>query len=273
MANFGTEYLESDTQVVPNSNRRERVGPGGVRLGAEVACTVTTAERQGVVVWDWPRFQALIVIALFFLTPAEASGGAIAMGGSDLFFFGPTHFSNNFAVVEGGAVVVLADSFLLFFAPTVFKSNSARDGGALHGFLCNVGVLDGAVWRNNQARGAGGGVRMVSSEMSLLGESELTSNAAGSDGGAMQLVSVEFLLLEDVRFASNSAGASGGAMSMMSVGAAPNLAEGNERVGPASVDNCRFESNQAQDLGGAVHTMGGYANFFDSDFFNNTAGK
>ena len=272
MSAIGTECLECDTQVVLNSSCRQRVRPGGERFGAKVACTVTTAQRWGFRARDWPIFQAFIVIALFF-TLAEGSGGAVAVQDSDVYFFGPAHFSNNSAAIEGGAVVVLDDTFMLFSAATVFENNSARDGGALHGSLCDVDVFDGAVWRHNQASGFGGGVRMISSEFKVRGGSELTNNAAGIDGGAMHLVSTEILVLEDVRFASNSAGESGGAMSMMSVGAATNEAGGHELIGPASVNRCQFESNQAQDLGGAVHTMGGLIIFFESDFFNNTAGK
>lgn len=195
------------------------------------------------------------------------------MTGSDLGFFGPAHFFNNFAAVEGGAVVMLDESVVRSNEPMVFENNSARDGGALHGLDSSLTVLGGTVWRHNQAGGYGGGLRMLSSTVELIGGSEFEGNAAGLDGGAVQFVSVESLAVRDARFSSNSAGSNGGAMSMMSVGTAANTLAGETISGSATMVFCWFAENEAGGLGGAVHIVGGYAAILDSEFHNSTAGK
>lgn len=189
---------------------------------------------------------------------ASADGGAVGSSESDslqrddttLTINGPTTFSNNTAGAKGGAVALLGRLFLdIGTVDVVFSSNHADvAGGAV--FVSGTGVgptFSNVSFVSNSAQ-AGGAVSMMGSgnlkeitdvvppHPSTFDRCRFISNTATTTGGAVESASGYDAFVGSV-FQGNMAGTSGGALRL---------------AGTASVDNCSFEENVSNDVGGAA---------------------
>lgn len=175
---------------------------------------------------------------------SAGTGGAIFGSRSQVNVSGNIVFEGNVAVSSGGGVFLQEASHLAF---------PGNDGGAL--------------FSGNRVEGAGAGICVTGSTVSLEGPTVFTNNSAGGPGGGVYLAAAYNLRVENARFSLNSAQTNGGAMALVSVGTAE--ADGEY----AQIQNSSFGENEAGNTGGAVYIAGGFVEFNTSNFERNTAGR
>ncbi len=157
---------------------------------------------------------------------------------------------------EAGALKAGGYMGTLEVSDSVFTGNTANEnGGAISTFI--GGSVTGGSFTGNYANQNGGAIRGISSISSVA----FDLNDAGLSGGAVS-VGEQLLSVVDSDFTSNSAfGGCGGAI---------NVSNG----GDLSVLEGNFDSNFADQWGGAIYAQWGGTNDIDlSDFTLNTAGS
>lgn len=208
-----------------------------------------------------------------------SSGGALNIITSNVSGSGKTNFSYNTAKDTGGAIYI-GRSNVELGGETVFFHNSAlEEGGAIHSDARDVHadgvnlVFDGITMFEDNHSGSNGGAIALrgNSNVSLWGGAEqavtFTRNSATYAGGALYLsAGPGDLAWTAVIFDENSATV-GGAIYSTTTG----WYEKPKTKYPVRYDGCLFRDNVATATGGAVESVAGYDEFWNTRFVNNTA--
>ena len=156
-------------------------------------------------------------------------------------------------------------------------SEELTHGGAIR-FAGSRLKITGALFRNNQATGAGGAIYLQAMAMGLmeveLAETHFERNVAQLDGGAIAIDGNCKQSLQNCCYRDNRAGESGGAIAIAGTESGKycemilrGVQFKNNRAGRggavaagiftrAKFDNCQFAHNQADQCGGSVHIFG-----------------
>ena len=208
-------------------------------------------------------------------TWSSSSASLAGFARSSIAWDGHMVFDNNKALrFDGGGVYLQgSDLEILEGGSAVFSQNVAETAGG--GVYCTGAALTvsgQALFTNNTANsGAGVGLFGDSSLDFSGGNVTISGNVASSNGGGIHAEASTQFVVERATFLANFAGKTGGAMSLLSVGMAPTATSPTSQA--AIVSGCRFVQNDASDAGGAVAVAGGLAKISDSEFDGNTAGK
>lgn len=220
--------------------------------------------------------------ANFFNNTASNNGGAISMGGS-VSIGGEVNFTENSAGDEGGAISGVSAGTLRFEEDAVvrFVANECGGNGGGIALLSSVGLADNGQnaqleFVGNIASDSGGAIsaRTVTL-LTLDGRYLFADNGAVNAGGAVHAsIATNLRLTSGAEFRGNSARV-GGAVVVESSGGGSSTSEGDVRLelDSASVSECRFSANVAEEDGGALHVGSGFTEVIDSVFEANIAGE
>eukprot|EP00752_Nemacystus_decipiens_P001402 g1387.t1 len=225
--------------------------------------------------------------ANFLNNSATVDGGVLHVwDGGDLSISGEVDFARNRAAGEGGAMVMsgagrlnIEDGAIVRYTKNECGGNGGGlalwDGGGFRASSEGVAVS----FNENSAGGSGGaifaqGVESFSFGGGADGNVSFTGNKAVSSGGAVcVLVAAAFYVGGGgVEFRGNTA-MFGGAVVVDSSEDVASLNEGGLTSVPASMSECSFFGNRAQEDGGAVHVGSGFIDLFDCVFEGNNAGR
>lgn len=233
-------------------------------------------------------------------------GGALYSLASNVSWSGEMYFTNNTVVSSGGALNIVTSN-VSWSGKTNFSYNTAEDtGGAIYIGASTVELGGETVFSHNSALGEGGAMHFSggnddvdSDSLVFAGITKFEDNHSGSNGGAIALGGNSMVSLLDgaeqaVTFTRNSATYAGGALYLSAV--TEDLAwtavifhENSAAVGgavystttgwykepktksPVRYDGCLFRDNVATATGGAVESVAGYDEFWNTSFINNTA--
>jgi hypothetical protein len=214
------------------------------------------------------------------------SGGIhLSVSNSDLLITGCI-FNSNYAPFGGGAYIGDYHNGILVRRST-FENNAGSYGGGVYITQFNLRILfDAVTVRGNAASAVGGGLYVLSADLSIvhcsfLGnvapssgalysqaktvyiDSTLIADNRGSsvDGsiGGVRLNSALSIVINSAQFINNTAAGSGGSIGLSNCAA-------------VSIWNCSFERNVASELiGGAILALYSNMNVSNSTFFNNIA--
>ena len=157
---------------------------------------------------------------------------------------------------EGGAIC--ANEFENFTVNNCNFSNNHADesGGAIMSYADNTKIT-GCNFNSNQAEAYGGAVNFKENYYSTVKDTTFTSNKALNSGGAIYSDS-DFDVYENVTFDDNEAYYFGGALAL-------------KGVHYPKVNDCHFDSNSADHLGGGIYTNSMGCGISNSTFVNNYA--
>lgn len=202
-------------------------------------------------------------------TGGNGDGGAIYAGGTGTVTISGSTFNGNQAydglLADGGAIAATAP--LVFSgAPSHFYNNKAKgDGGAI--FTTNYLTINttSPVFFDSNISDAGGGAIRANNNLSLLSQVYFQSNSA-KDGGAIYVDGTGIKKIEQASFKENSAKNDGGAI----------YSRGGNADTEYSIKNVQFYNNSAGLGGGALFTTvaeNAKYEIVGTSFITNRAGK
>lgn len=173
-------------------------------------------------------------------TTNRGHGGAVYFSGADG-LINNTVFDSNKGRASGGALYVGGARLKINNAS--FVNNSGTYGGSIFSGASYTTVVH-STFEENEAEAYGGAIYFYWNYYSTVKNSKFTSNrVTGPTGGAIYSDGY-YDLYENVTFENNQAEYAGGALALMGV---PN----------AKVNDCYFDSNKCNHLGGGVYTTSG----------------
>ena len=139
------------------------------------------------------QFTAMNGSAFTFENIDNITGMNITMvNSSDSYIVGVIRLSNivfsNVTVKNnsGNSILIIEESFVHFKGISVFSNNSAIKGSTLT-LTASAVIFNGfTLFQSNRCKNKGGAMNIINSNVSLIGEVEVSSNSA-KDGGAIQL--------------------------------------------------------------------------------------
>jgi predicted outer membrane repeat protein len=192
---------------------------------------------------------ATIISCVFNNNSAANYGGAIALYNSPpILFCNQTVFSENTAVVGGGAIAGTSDAYVGLNSCTLTSNTqvmpkpcAAYCGGAgIYAAESAVVEMTGGVLRNNSAvYGSGGGVLAQDSSSIRMREVGLDSNQATGFGGGIATRDLASAVLDGLVIIEDNFAASGGG-AIFAGGVLTQL------------DTALIRGNQAEDIGGGI---------------------
>ena len=227
----------------------------------------------------WTGSNGLVDDCNFINNSAVKNGGAVYLrnltaGGCDNTTFSNSHFENNTAGANGGAIDWHQGATNGRIENSTFENNTAnRAGGAVY-WNGETGAIIGSNFTNNRATGLnktatgkggdGGAVIWIGSD-GLVDECLFENNTAAKNGGAVYLEASDLgtcdnTTFKNSKFINNNASEQGGAI---------DWAEGATN---GAIINSTFEKNNATD-GGAVSWSGHNGKIIDSNFTDNHASR
>ena len=212
--------------------------------------------NNGGAIWITSNAKYTIENCTFTNCWADDMGGAIYNGGkNELTVIGCLFNNNTCDDVDGGAIFSIPP---VYVENSTFKNNHAyRYGGAINlgtfieGKNCLSNII-GCVFENNDARKYGGGIN--SWGHLFIDSCRFNSNSATNNGYGGGIYCHGNLIVENSNFTNNVVDYSGGAIGV---------------YGNSSINNCIFESNKAD--GQIVHDSQGGAVFAICDLYVNNS--
>jgi predicted outer membrane repeat protein len=207
------------------------------------------------------------------LSSGNSGGGAYVQNGNALVTGGS--FIGNRADSSGGGLLVITGTTTL--SGTQFSGNRATNNDGAGVWARNAGLTN-AYFEDNQAGGAGGGVRVFVNLVTT--NTQFINNRAGSNGGGAQATGAA--TVSDGQFSGNTAALYGGGLAafggltLTNVAILSNTAQTNNgggafvNSGGANVSGGSFINNQAQGHGGGLNVGGGLS-LSRSQFLGNFA--
>lgn len=256
--------LEFDEQTLFFQNRANESGgalhiieTSTVSWGGETNFSQNEAAIEGGALYVADDSNVVFEGSTFFDNEA-AYGGAIFIAYNSLTWNGPTEFTNNYAISDGGAV-----------------ASSVPQSGQIDSKL----IINGSTRFANNVCGANGGGMVVVGALTTTFITEdvtFSGNRAGVSGGAVYISGVGLgLEFRGMTFESNTAELGGG----VSVTGSGNAVTQNEQNGvsvierhPTTFDRCDFIGNRVNSAGGAIESDSGLDDVKNSSFVGNTAG-
>lgn len=191
---------------------------------------------------------------IFRSNRALFEGGAVLLTGNSPARFESCEFRDNTAGLDGGGVFTLTSASPVFEA-CLFEGNSCgRFGGAARNVQANLPQYLDCTFRLNTATDSAGALWNDNAGITIDG-CLFEQNSATNLGGA--LFSTGSPIVRDTIFLQNSA-ERGGAVYALGLFSSP------------SFSSCRFESNAANEAGGAIFNTGN-PTLADCEFVGNTA--
>ena len=134
-------------------------------------------------------------VMITFTNNKACYGGALNVNFGDILFQGTTTFSNNTAIIHGGAMKMNYFYLAAFNGTTTFSNNSADAGGAISidddvklGKLIFAGRT---VFSNNIANTIGGAINMLHFLQSIIYGTVIFTNNSANTGGAINVISTK----------------------------------------------------------------------------------
>ena len=227
----------------------------------------------------WTGSNGLVDDCNFINNSAVKNGGAVYLrnvtaGGCNDTTFSNSHFENNTAGANGGAIDWHQGATNGRIENSTFENNTANRAGGAVFWNGETGAIIGSNFTNNRATGLnktaagkggdGGAVIWIGSN-GLVDECLFENNTAARNGGAVYLETsylgtCENTTFKNSKFINNNASEQGGAI---------DWAEGATN---GAIINSTFEKNNATD-GGAVSWSGHNGKIIDSNFTDNHASR
>ena len=262
---FGTNGTIEGSNFTDNRALGTATGPYG-----ESGC-------GGAVIWTGSN--GLVDDCNFINNSAVKNGGAVYLrnltaGGCNDTTFSNSHFENNTAGVNGGAIDWHQGATNGRIENSTFENNTANRAGGAVFWNGETGAIIGSNFTNNRATGLnktaagkggdGGAVVWIGSD-GLVDECLFENNTAAKNGGAVYLEASDLgtcnnTAFKNSKFINNNASEQGGA-----IGWAEGATNG-------AIINSTFEKNNATD-GGAVSWSGHNGKITDSNFTDNHASR
>ena len=261
---FGTNGTIEGSNFTDNRALGTATGPYG-----ESGC-------GGAVIWTGSN--GLVDDCNFINNSAVKNGGAVYLdnikqGECDNTTFSNSHFENNTAGVNGGAIDWHDGATNGRIENSTFVNNSAKaNGGAVYWFGTN-GTIEGSNFTDNRALGTAtgpygesgcGGAVIWTGSNGLVDDCNFINNSAVKNGGAVYLDNIkqgecDNTTFSNSHFENNTAGVNGGAI------------DWHQGATNGRIENSTFENNTANRAGGAVFWNGETGAIIGSNFTNNRA--
>ncbi|WP_295113878.1 CARDB domain-containing protein [uncultured Methanobrevibacter sp.] len=269
-ANGGAVFWYGNNGTIAGSNFTDNKALGTAKG------TYGRSGDGGAVIWTGSN--GLVDDCNFANNNATNRGGAVFLdainkGEGDNTTFSNSHFENNVAGTNGGAIDWYEGATNGKIVNSTFENNTAhRAGGAVYWNGLN-GTIVGSNFTNNKATGlnktaagkggAGGAVIWIGSN-GLVDDCIFENNTAAENGGAVFLQEYnnqcDNTTFKNSKFINNTAAKNGGAI------------DWNEGATNGSIINSTFDKNNATN-GGAVSWSGHNGRIIDSNFTDNYASE
>ena len=189
----------------------------------------------------------------FKLNDAGYGGAAIIRGKNGL--VNNTVFDSNEAIASGGALNIAESGATV--NNTQFINNNATYGGAIFSSGSRA-TIDNSTFDENEATDFGGAVYLYWCSYSKVKNSRFTSNNVIEGSGGAIYSDGDYDEYENVTFEKNEAYYAAGALALMG-------------VRNPKVNDCYFDSNKVNHLGGAIYTNSRGCEINNSTFVNSYA--
>lgn len=175
--------------------------------------------------------------------------------------------------MQGGGIYVVSFKLeVLADGSAVFSQNKAGTaGGGVFDMAVRFTVSGQASFTNNSASFGAGIALLGDSSLNVVGGNvTISGNIASINGGGIHADGSTQFVVERTTFLANSAGTTGGAISLLSVGTSTTATAISDQ---AIISKCQFDRYEAGDAGGAMFVAGGFVIITNSNFDGNTAGR
>ena len=268
----GAVYWHGTNGTIAGCNFTDNTVIGNVSQHDKGIVTYTTVGGNGGAV-VWTGSVGLVDDCNFINNTAPRLGGAVCIQENENITFENSHFENNSAEINGGAIAWNVGSINGVIENSTFVNNSARaNGGAVYWYGTN-GTITGSNFTDNRALGTqkglygnsgNGGAVIWTGSLGEIDGCNFINNSAADKGGAVYLRNMTVggcvnTSVSNSHFENNTAGTNGGAI-MWNPGAV------NGRI-----ENSTFNNNTAERAGGAVFWNGENGTILGSNFTNNKA--